>query len=887
MGRKQTLRRLLQVKCSCRNAEQTDFYVNLGASASVEEMEERLNERLQKAGKTRKIKFVQLFYYPVDETEAEWNQIKNACVEPPEPEDTIERGEEDILIGFRDRRNHTCEAKICIITITVWDAIAEMAAEEAYLVLSNLRGVLEPFKRPGTDGPNCPCNEGGGEAYSIGCGKAQCEPNCSQHTRKLKKNKGFKYRLKGTETPEKRKRAEEGLKIVNQLSDLATEDVEDLCEDLFEEMTQFSVTAAKCRVGNEIPKRRPFSGATVISSRKVHPHTDDRNTGSGLSAMFVFCDEEDRQSCPQMHTLLNYSLRKEKTRGVAYKLPHRSLHMELGAIEPHASTRCPLNGMGKAKRIGVILHLHRFLNYPEHGWLLRKLRRKLKNLQERLKKWQSMQKEVPEKGGKVKMFFENAKRSLFRMQREAGERDKAEERRASVSTLNEEDDAEEAQVYVAEAEGEDAEAQEADPQLVAEHGQQGQGNAGRECPICKKAFDNEVKMNRHVERGKCRRGQNNAKAKQPHPKVVQNGAMKGKKRGSKEYTCQECGAKIRGLWYLKRHKKAVHEGIPQHLQSAVKRQFKCTRCNYETYQKKVLVRHMEACKAKKERERIRQRGLVCNKCGKRFTRYSNLDRHSRSVHEERVDKKCRRHKSKEKGSLKKKVSVGQEERSNEKEDRKCRYCEQVLGNTHNRVRHELLRCPLRPCGRGGVGDGRLRQLMQISQRGSKFECPIQGCTKQDTSLPRMRIHLEANHRAATKEPREDEVELQRNADGQAADEQVGDAADGGGADEQPQQQGDDPAGGAVPNPVEEGHEQVPNPAEEGGADEHPQEQLVHVEPEQEVVVLEAADDAGEDDPAEEMDPEDDPEIVILSLNIQGPEIHEQEEDEDLVMDSDP
>ena len=74
---------------------------------------------------------------------------------------------------------------------------------------------------------------------------------------------------------------------------------------------------------------------------------------------------------------------------------------------------------------------------------------------------------------------------------------------------------------------------------------------------------------------------------------------------------------------------------------------------------------------------------------------------------------------------------------------------------------------------------------------------------------------------------------------------------------------------------------MPNPAEEGGADEHPQE------PEQEVVVLEAAEDAGEDDPAEEMDPEDDPEIVILSLNIQGPEIHEQEEDEDLVMDSDP
>ena len=62
---------------------------------------------------------------------------------------------------------------------------------------------------------------------------------------------------------------------------------------------------------------------------------------------------------------------------------------------------------------------------------------------------------------------------------------------------------------------------------------------------------------------------------------------------------------------------------------------------------------------------------------------------------------------------------------------------------------------------------------------------------------------------------------------------------------------------------------------------------MHGEPEQEVVVLEAADDAGEDDPAEEMDPEDDPEIVILSLNIQGPEIHEQEEDEDLVMDSDP
>ena len=432
MGRKQTLRRLRKFNCKCPNADGTEYYVNLGYGSNIEEIEKKLQDRMKSAGKKRSIKFVELFYFPIDQTEEEWLRTKNACIEGPEPEDVIKRGDEDILIGYRRREGHTCEAAVTIITITIWQLVAVVAAEEAYWVLSNLRGVIETFKRPGTDGPpgGCQCETArGGEANSLGCGKAKCEPNCSQYTRKLKKNRGYKYRLKGSETKEKREKGEDGVKVLNERADEAAEEVQILTEDLFKEMTRYSKVAAACRVGNNAPEKRPFSGATLIHNKMVHPHTDDRNDGSGLACMFVFCSEQDRDSSPQIHTLLNYSLRKKKGRGVGFPLPHRSLHMELGAIEPHSSTACPTSEDGRDRRIGLVLYLHRFLNYPDHGGPLKKLRQKLKRISEKIEKWQEsrMSHSVKQKMlNKYKELFEEAERGHTRMLQEHGEGDEDE-----------------------------------------------------------------------------------------------------------------------------------------------------------------------------------------------------------------------------------------------------------------------------------------------------------------------------------------------------------------------------------------------------------------------------------------------------------------------------
>ena len=426
MGRKQTLRRLRQFYCKCENAEKSEYYINLGHGGSIEEIKARLHQRLQSAGKEKKIEFVQLYYYPVDQSDQEWNRVKNGCVERPEPEDMIKRGTEDILIGFRRREGHTCRAAYTLVTITIWQAMGEVAAEEAYVVLSNLKGVLESFKRPGTDGVGCQCNEGGGEANTLGCGKAMREPNCSQTTRTSKKNSGYKYRLRGEATKEKRKKADDGIKVANMCADTAKEELEILAEDVYLEMTKFSEVAAACRMGNGPPGTRPFSGSTLVQSKMVHVHTDDRNGGSGLSAMFVFCSEQDRNASPQVHTLLNYSLQRKKGRGVGFPLPHMSLHIELGGIEPHSSTPCPLNEEGRARRIGLILYLHRFLNYPEHGKFLRRLHHKLKGIRVKMEKWQSLHMTETTKQAmleKYKQLYEETKRSYVQMQQEHGERE--------------------------------------------------------------------------------------------------------------------------------------------------------------------------------------------------------------------------------------------------------------------------------------------------------------------------------------------------------------------------------------------------------------------------------------------------------------------------------
>ena len=153
-------------KCNCIGGETRRFYTNLGYGSSEQEIEQRLKERLAKVGRCDKIRLVELHYHPVDIRDVNGN-----CVDVPKDEDIIERGDDEVTIGFRRRQGHHCAASLTVITITIWKGMAETEADWVYKVLTaNLRGAIEPRQRKSTDGKKgCPCNKYGAEKYYCGC----------------------------------------------------------------------------------------------------------------------------------------------------------------------------------------------------------------------------------------------------------------------------------------------------------------------------------------------------------------------------------------------------------------------------------------------------------------------------------------------------------------------------------------------------------------------------------------------------------------------------------------------------------------------------------------------------------------------------------------------
>ena len=384
-------------RCNCKDVSDRFCFTNLGFGRSEAEIRKALMRRVAAMGSSLKIRMIEVYEYKVNETEAEWSQVKGSCIQIPEEEDLIKQNDEDVVVTFKRRPGHYCKAVNVVVTISRWQAMELAEADDIYEVLArDTINSIKPQERESTDGTDCDCNEEGTRTYYCGCIRHRMEENCSMWTRGLI-NAGFKYLLanESGEEPktkagkerakkriaEKRERADRVMGKINRTADIAGPHLEMLAKDTFEAQTKFSVVAEECRIGEEsLPEDRPFSGSTIVAATSTHAHLDTNNDDPGCSALLVFCSKEHRSGeldNPQPHVLLNYSVKKRKGRGIGFCLPHGSLHFENAAFEPHGSPKCDSDHKGDPHRIGVVLYKHRFCDLPNHGKEVREQRKNM------------------------------------------------------------------------------------------------------------------------------------------------------------------------------------------------------------------------------------------------------------------------------------------------------------------------------------------------------------------------------------------------------------------------------------------------------------------------------------------------------------------------------
>ena len=758
-GRKQTEPRLSQLDCICENAEATEYYINMGYGRSIDELKQKLERRAREAGKERTFKFKKIYYFPVDESKEKWEEFKKRCVEWPHEEDIVkDDGDADITVCYRRRENHKCRAAYTIISMTCWKALQDDQAEEAYWALNNLKDVIRSFKRAATDGPQkgkgCDCNRGGQKkAKTWGCGKHARQPNCSQLSRKVQ-NRG-RYQIKGTRNSYKVQTAEHADVVIDGLADEGAQEVKILLPNLFQEMTLFSEIAAACRIGRRKAKERPFSGATIVSSKMVHVHKDENNCLSGLATMMVFCPEEERQQAPQLHILYNYACRNKQGKGIGFALPHGSIHMELGAVEPHASTPCPMNDKGQARRIGIIFYLHRHLNYPEHGKWLIELRKKMYQLGDKVAEIRRMgkKKETRELLKEFKKLHMNEQKSYEAMKEEFDEENYKAERTECVeedantdkeiATDNAEnvimiiEDGEHDIVIVKDAPGQEmihVETDWTDAPTVVDHGQEvievesdedrasatvsGVEDPSEDepkCDSCGEVFPDRARLRLHVNRGKCRPKQ------KPSNDIDSDSDMEASNNSSSDSDSESLmsGSEFSpGGVSDESSASEVSEdseledrddikGADEH-QDETESELMCRFCKKIFQRKDTRVDH--------ERKRLCQKkGFKCNACGHACATKEHLERHTSAgcgyicrYCERRFGTASGRRRHQSHCQFNKGHDVIEERQAHdhveEQQDQGhssknvCRFCEQKLSSPSNARRHEVKRCQLRHQG---------------------------------------------------------------------------------------------------------------------------------------------------------------------------------------------
>ena len=263
-----------QIVCQC-GVKHSSHYINMGSGRSVSDIRSALIRQLSDHGMDNlHLRFLRLYHYPLSGRQRSWKDARSKCVVRPPETSCVRRKGEDILICYRERKGHHCDATVTIITMTIFDSVSPQFADFLYEVLCRtLPGNVKKMKRGSPDGPKegCPCNVSAGGAHSVGCQQEQGQGHCSFPRRRVE-NKHGRFMLEEV-TEENVLKAKEAEDAVCGLCDLVGPWVEVLVPQIFQEQAQYSSLAEDCRLGKDTPiEKRIFSSSTAVMSRSVHIH---------------------------------------------------------------------------------------------------------------------------------------------------------------------------------------------------------------------------------------------------------------------------------------------------------------------------------------------------------------------------------------------------------------------------------------------------------------------------------------------------------------------------------------------------------------------------------------------------------------------------------------